>query len=195
MPISAKFGRKYTLLAFSLVFLVGAILTTIAAGGSKGLAEIYAGRVISGLGIGAISAVAPSFVSECSPKAVRGRITGCFQIMVRLPLSQNRTVVLSGTFSGLLGCNDFILHQLHVFSTLQDLCLTVLLDGVGIHIPTGVNVWRIPFGMQLVPAGIMVFGLLTVKVCLFDFMLLTLSTYLAGISAIPRVCWENRTSS
>ena len=31
------------------------------------------------------------------------------------------------------------------------------------HITTGFNVWRIPFGMQLVPAGIMAFGLLTVR--------------------------------
>jgi len=62
--------------------LSGQVLTTIA-GGKNGLALIYAGRVISGVGIGAISAVAPAFVSECSPKDVRGRITGMFQIMVR----------------------------------------------------------------------------------------------------------------
>jgi hypothetical protein len=37
-------------------------------------------------------------------------------------------------------------------------------DGVGIHILTGVNIWRIPFGLQLVPAGIMILGLLTVRV-------------------------------
>lgn len=36
--------------------------------------------------------------------------------------------------------------------------------GVGIHIHTGVNIWRIPFGFQLVPAGIMVIGLFTVRV-------------------------------
>jgi len=46
------------------------------------LRYIYGGRVISGLGIGGISAVAPAYVSECSPKNVRGRITGIFQIMV-----------------------------------------------------------------------------------------------------------------
>jgi MFS family permease len=65
------------------------ILTTVS-GGPSGLAEIYAGRVISGVGIGAISAVAPTYVSECSPKLVRGRITGLFQIMVAMsvPFSQ-----------------------------------------------------------------------------------------------------------
>jgi MFS family permease len=66
------------------VFTVGAILATVANGPKHGLALIYAGRIISGLGIGGISAVAPAFVSECSPKEVRGRITGLFQIMVRI---------------------------------------------------------------------------------------------------------------
>ncbi|KAI0742087.1 general substrate transporter [Daedaleopsis nitida] len=57
------------------------ILQTIA-GGSRGLGYIYAGRVVAGLGVGAISAVAPTFVSECAPKDVRGRLTGMMQIMI-----------------------------------------------------------------------------------------------------------------
>ena len=35
--------------------------------------------------------------------------------------------------------------------------------GVSLHIKSGFSVWRIPFGFQLVPAGLMAFGLLTVK--------------------------------
>ena len=57
------------------------ILQTVA-GDSRGLGYIYSGRVISGIGIGAISAVAPAFVSECSPKQVRGRTTGLFQVTI-----------------------------------------------------------------------------------------------------------------
>ena len=45
---------------------------------------MYAGRVIAGIGVGGISAVSPTFVSECAPKEVRGRVTGLFQIMVSL---------------------------------------------------------------------------------------------------------------
>jgi MFS family permease len=52
--------------------------------GHRGLGYIYGGRFISGFGIGAISAVAPAYVSECSPTQVRGRITGMFQIMVAI---------------------------------------------------------------------------------------------------------------
>lgn len=58
------------------------ILQTIANGTSRGLGYIYGGRVVAGFGVGGISAVAPSFVSECAPKDVRGRITGLFQVMV-----------------------------------------------------------------------------------------------------------------
>ncbi|KAF8889439.1 general substrate transporter [Gymnopilus junonius] len=128
-PLSAYIGRRPTLFGFTIIFVVGAILTTVAKGGSQGLAEIYAGRVISGLGIGGLSAVAPAFVSECAPKDVRGRITGLFQIMVAFGVMISYFV-------------NF---------------------GIGIHISSGFKVWQIPFGFQLVPAGILAFGLLTVK--------------------------------
>jgi hypothetical protein len=60
---------------FTAIFSLGAALTTAASSPSNDLALIiYAGRVIS--------AVAPAFVCECSPKEVRGRITGLFQITV-----------------------------------------------------------------------------------------------------------------
>jgi MFS family permease len=93
-------GRRRTLFGFTIIFSVGAvcvsiilpdvsililvqILTTIA-GGSRGIGYIYSGRVISGIGIGGMSAVSPAYVSECSPKDVRGRITGIFQLMVAI---------------------------------------------------------------------------------------------------------------
>ncbi|KAG1824770.1 general substrate transporter [Suillus subaureus] len=127
-PISAWLGRRLTLIGFTIIFIIGAILTTVA-GGSRGIAYIYGGRVVSGVGIGGISAVAPAYVSECSPKNVRGRITGCFQIMVAIG-------VMISYFINL---------------------------GVGLHMASSPNVWRIPFGFQLVLAGIMCLGLFTVK--------------------------------
>ncbi|KAF9506548.1 hypothetical protein BS47DRAFT_396141 [Hydnum rufescens UP504] len=125
-PVSSRIGRRFTLMAFSLVFCVGAILTTVAGSGQKGLNEIYIGRVISGLGIGGISAVAPAYVSECSPKNVRGRITGLFQIFVATGVMLSYWV-------------DY---------------------GVQKHQKPGPKIWRIPFGIQLVPGGMMTFGLL-----------------------------------
>ncbi|EMD36144.1 hypothetical protein CERSUDRAFT_96369, partial [Gelatoporia subvermispora B] len=125
-PPANAIGRRWTLLIFTTVFSVGAILQTVA-GGSRGLGYVYAGRVVAGVGIGAISAVAPAYVSECAPKDVRGRITGLFQIMVAIGV------------------------MLSYFINL----------GISLHEPSGPQVWRIPFGFQLVPAGIMALGLLT----------------------------------
>ncbi|KAG6915937.1 hypothetical protein DXG01_009203 [Tephrocybe rancida] len=117
-PASSKFGRKPTLLAFTLVFSLGAILATAARDHlHHGLELIYAGRVVSGLGIGGISAVAPAFVSECAPKEVAMGVM--ISYFINFGVSQYNVV--------------------------------------------GPNVWRIPFGLQLIPAGIMLFGLLTVK--------------------------------
>src|SRR6266850_1296551 len=124
------------------------VLQTIANGeGNRGLGYIYGGRVIAGFGIGAISAVAPAYVSECSPKQVRGRITGMFQIMVAIG-------VMISYFINCMFNSCLILH------TGPDLFVTV---GIGLHVQNSSKIWRIPFAFQLVPAGIMALGLLTVR--------------------------------
>lgn len=63
----------------SLVFCVGAgiMLATTTA---TGLAPIYAGRVIAGLGIGAASNLTPLLISEISPPAIRGQLVGMYEI-------------------------------------------------------------------------------------------------------------------
>ncbi|KAI6011833.1 general substrate transporter [Pisolithus marmoratus] len=127
-PVSAWLGRRWTLVAFTAVFSIGAVLTTVA-GGSRGIGYIYGGRVVSGIGIGGISAVAPAYVSECSPKDVRGRITGIAQVMVAMG-----------------GMVSYFVNL-----------------GVGLHLANSDMVWRIPFGLQLIPAGLMCLGLVTVK--------------------------------
>jgi len=43
---------------------------------------VMGGRFTVGLGVGAMSMVCPTYVSELSPKHIRGRITGLFQVIV-----------------------------------------------------------------------------------------------------------------
>jgi len=74
--LNDRFGRKYSLMGFSVVFLIGAAVQTAA---SHSIGQIYAGRVVAGLGIGGMSSITPVFVAENCPPAVRGRITGLFQ--------------------------------------------------------------------------------------------------------------------
>jgi sugar porter (SP) family MFS transporter len=74
--LNERFGRRWTLIGLTVVFLIGAALQTAA---HHEIGLIYGGRVIAGLGIGGMSAITPVFVSESAPPEVRGRITGLFQ--------------------------------------------------------------------------------------------------------------------
>ncbi|KAI7352578.1 putative quinate [Hortaea werneckii] len=68
-------GRKWSLIAWAVLFQIGAGIM-LASNGSRGLGPIYAGRVIAGLAVGATSNIAPIYISEISPPAVRGRLVG-----------------------------------------------------------------------------------------------------------------------
>lgn len=74
--INEKWGRRPTLMGFSVIFLIGAAVQTAA---SHSIGQIYGGRVIAGLGIGGMSAVMSVYVSENAPPKHRGRIAGLFQ--------------------------------------------------------------------------------------------------------------------
>ncbi|KIY73967.1 general substrate transporter [Cylindrobasidium torrendii FP15055 ss-10] len=78
-PVGYYWGRKYGLFAAGLLFCVGAILQTVASD-KTGLGIIYAGRVIAGVAIGAASNLAPIYVAEIAPPAIRGRLIGLYEL-------------------------------------------------------------------------------------------------------------------
>lgn len=73
-----KFGRKKTLLWIGVLYLVSAF-------GSAVAPEVYTfmfSRFIGGLGVGISTVAAPMYISEISPPAYRGRLTGMFQFNI-----------------------------------------------------------------------------------------------------------------
>lgn len=42
------------------------------------LGMIYAGRLLTGLGVGGLAAASPIYTSEIAPPAIRGRLTGLY---------------------------------------------------------------------------------------------------------------------
>ncbi|KAG9970114.1 quinate permease, partial [Aureobasidium melanogenum] len=77
--ISAHYlGRQKSLWVFVVVFMIGAGIMLKAANGD--LAPIYAGRVLTGLGVGGASMVVPIYISEIAPPAVRGRLVGIYEL-------------------------------------------------------------------------------------------------------------------
>lgn len=63
-------GRRRTILYGSMVFLVGGALQTLA----NGMPMMCLGRIIAGLGVGALSTIVPVYQSEISPPHNRGKL-------------------------------------------------------------------------------------------------------------------------
>ncbi|CAL5869753.1 uncharacterized protein PFLUO_LOCUS3983 [Penicillium psychrofluorescens] len=80
-PISERFGRKYTIQLAMLIFCIGVTLEVVP---SHSLVCFYIGRVISGFGLGASTAVVPAYSAEMSPKEIRGKLGGAMQCLFAL---------------------------------------------------------------------------------------------------------------
>ena len=61
----------------SFIFCIGVVLEVINTGS---LSCFYVGRVVSGIGLGGSSTITPIFLSEMSPKEIRGRLGSCYQL-------------------------------------------------------------------------------------------------------------------
>ncbi|KAF2761035.1 general substrate transporter [Pseudovirgaria hyperparasitica] len=72
-------GRRKTLFAFVMVFIVGAGMM-LGANGQRGLGLIIGGRVLAGIGVGGASNMVPIYISELAPPAVRGRLVGIYEM-------------------------------------------------------------------------------------------------------------------
>jgi MFS family permease len=63
-------GRRKTILFGSIVFFIGGALQTAA----NGMAMMLVGRIVAGLGVGALSTIVPVYQSEISPPHNRGKL-------------------------------------------------------------------------------------------------------------------------
>ena len=76
--IADFFGRRTTIIAGCFIFTVGVILQVAAT--AYGL--LVAGRLIAGLGVGFVSAIIILYMSEISPRKVRGAIVSGYQFCI-----------------------------------------------------------------------------------------------------------------
>ncbi|OQU97664.1 hypothetical protein CLAIMM_03559 [Cladophialophora immunda] len=75
-------GRRTTIIAGCVVFCLGAALQTAAT--AYGL--LIAGRLIAGFGVGFVSAIIILYMSEISPRKVRGALVSGYQFCITLGL-------------------------------------------------------------------------------------------------------------
>ncbi|KAG9252999.1 general substrate transporter [Emericellopsis atlantica] len=126
--VTEKIGRKWALMISNAIFLVGAIIMTAA---THQLSYIYAGRILTGLACGAITATVPSYIAELSISSIRGILTGLFEVTyqsgsligfwINYGINQNMDPTSTTTWrvpmavqiipSGLLLATGWLLHE------------------------------------------------------------------------------------
>ncbi|XMA12209.1 hypothetical protein WAI453_005000 [Rhynchosporium graminicola] len=77
--IADKWGRRPSLLLAAGVTCLGVTIQCATKGHLDGL---YVGRLVAGFGVGAASMLTPLYVSENAPRAIRGGLTGLYQLFI-----------------------------------------------------------------------------------------------------------------
>ncbi|KAF4972877.1 hypothetical protein FSARC_648 [Fusarium sarcochroum] len=73
------YGRRKSLSIFVVVFLLGNVIQITA---MYSWVHMMIGRLIAGLGVGALSIGVPMFQSECAPREIRGAVVSSYQLMI-----------------------------------------------------------------------------------------------------------------
>lgn len=102
-PLAEYLGRKRAQQAIAALFLVGTLLIVFAGR----LEMIMMGRLIQGLGLGAISVVGPMYIAEISPPETRGRHVAFYQLSVTFGIlcaySISLLLAKTGSWRGMFG--------------------------------------------------------------------------------------------
>lgn len=92
--IAERIGRRMTIMLSCLVFAVGVAVQVA----STTVGALVAGRLVAGLGVGGVSSTVVLYVSEISPRRIRGLLVSVYQWAVTIGL-----LVASGVDQG---CKD-----------------------------------------------------------------------------------------
>lgn len=134
-----KYGRKPVLIIAAALFFISALGCTI----PPSFKVLYSVRIIGGIGVGIASVLSPLYISEFSPPKIRGRLVAMYQLSIV-------TGILLAYGSNWILQNYSIHH-------------TVIPGGSGFLYKIFVGeVWRSMFGMEMVPAMLLLVLLLFV---------------------------------
>jgi MFS transporter, SP family, galactose:H+ symporter len=79
-PLSDRVGRRSSILAAAVIFLVGTVVVVLAP-----IFSIFIiGRILIGIAIGIASFVAPLYISEIAPENIRGALVSLNQLLITI---------------------------------------------------------------------------------------------------------------
>ena len=129
--VADRIGRVRTLVIAAGLFLVSAIGTAFA----FGPVDLIFWRVVGGVGVGAASVIAPAYIAEISPAAIRGRLGSLFQLAIVVGI---------------------------LLALGSDLLIATLAGSAGAEWLLGISAWRWMFLVEVLPA--LVFGVLALQI-------------------------------
>lgn len=127
--LADRFGRRTIMIASSILFIISALAT----GAAQSATEFIIARLITGLAIGAVSVLAPVYISEIAPANRRGMLA-----------SLQQTAIIVGLFMSFV--SNFLIAK-EASSAIGDLWF-------------GIVAWRWMFWMEVIPAVAFLIGLL-----------------------------------
>ncbi|KZF23876.1 putative MFS monosaccharide transporter [Xylona heveae TC161] len=89
-PIADRIGRKFTITFWSLIYCVSLIVQISA---TEKWYQVAIGRLVGGSGIGALSVLVPMYMSETSPRQIRGALVCAFQLFITFGILIGNLVV------------------------------------------------------------------------------------------------------
>ena len=134
-----KYGRKPVLIMAAVLFFISALGCTV----PPSFKVLYSVRIIGGIGVGIASVLSPLYISEFSPPKIRGRLVALYQlsIVTGILLAYGSNWILQ----------NYSMHHI------------VVPEGSGFLYKIFVGeVWRSMFGMEMVPALLLLVLLLFV---------------------------------
>ena len=129
--LADRWGRTRVMVLASVLFTVSALGSGLAVGAW----DLILWRVIGGLGVGAASVIAPAYIAEVAPPAIRGRLGSLQQL-----------AIVSGIFVALLA----------------DAWLAGVAGGAIEELWLGAAAWRWMFWAELIPA--VLYGVLALTI-------------------------------
>ena len=82
-PLSDRLGRRPVLKIAAILFAVSAVASAVA----PGFATLAAARMLGGFGVGAALIIAPMYIAEIAPAAMRGRMVSFNQLNIVIGIS------------------------------------------------------------------------------------------------------------
>ena len=153
-PVADRFGRKVSIMAAVLVFLVGSSLQAAA----STHAVLFAGRAVAGVAVGQLTMVVPMYMSEISLPEIRGTLIVTQQLSVTLGILVSFWLEYGTYFIGGIRCApDTPYTGGTATSPAFDPYNDVPAGGCTGQSPAS---WRIPLALQNLPALLLGIGML-----------------------------------